>query len=139
MTTGIVARLANRRSGRSVMGKYAGSYRVFCGRHIDGRAVCGQLVGHVFCGEGDAEEPNDEPHITLLPGWVEGEEGVWSLSRHAVKELHRTQQIASGRDDGTGPVSRAAGPRRGHRRARRYPRTRCRSRQELRENCCAMD
>ena len=95
MTTGIVARLGSRRSGSKESAAYAASYRVFCGRQIDGRPVCGRVLGRILGSDGDGQI--DDLVITFFPSWVEGEDGVWRLSRHAKKtQAHASDRQQSG-------------------------------------------
>lgn len=87
---------------------------VRCGRAGRGGNVCGARLAKVFGGGPELDSPFNEIGyfsdlgVSFDPGWVQGEDGTWGLSRHAQGRLDRDRWLASG-NPGTPDARAAAG------------------------------
>lgn len=105
MTTEIVARLA--KSG-NVVDRNGATYRVLCGGQIDGRPVCGEQIADVNVRDWVRTYTGERPSpLVFSSGWIEGEDGIRRLTRHAAKARQHVHRIASGTEDGSGQATRA--------------------------------
>lgn len=103
--TEVVARLAK---SRNVVDRNGGTYRVLCGGQIDGRPVCGEQIAKLKVSDWVRTYTGGYPSPLLFsPGWMEAEDGIWRLIRHAAQARQHVQRIASGTEDGSGRVTRA--------------------------------
>lgn len=103
--TDIVARLAK---SRNVVDRNGGKYRVLCGGQIDGRPVCGEHIADVNVRDWVRTYMGGRPSpLVFAAGWLEDEDDIWRLTRHAAQARQHAHRIASGTEDGTSRASRA--------------------------------